>query len=71
LRQIIVLRDILQLSVAETASVLGITPANVKVRLLRARLAMRDALASYCQHGAAVRRVTQRDNSETPALAGL
>ena len=54
LRQISVLRDILQLSVSETASVLGITPANVKVRLLRARLAMRDALASYCKHGRAV-----------------
>ena len=54
LRQIIVLRDILQLSVSETASVLGITPANVKVRLLRARLAMRDALAAYYKHGRAV-----------------
>jgi DNA-directed RNA polymerase specialized sigma24 family protein len=34
-----------QLSTEETAQVLGISEGNVKARLLRARLQMRDALA--------------------------
>jgi RNA polymerase sigma-70 factor (ECF subfamily) len=34
-----------QLSIEETARALGITEANVKTRLLRARLKMREALA--------------------------
>lgn len=44
-RNILVLRDIEQLTVAETAAALGLSEANVKVRLLRARLMLRDALA--------------------------
>ena len=44
-RQVLVCRDIQQLSIAETAEVLGISVSNVKTRLLRARLQMRDALA--------------------------
>jgi RNA polymerase sigma-70 factor, ECF subfamily len=44
-RQVLICRDIQQLSIAETARVLGITESNVKTRLLRARLQMRDALA--------------------------
>jgi RNA polymerase sigma-70 factor (ECF subfamily) len=44
-RQVLVLRDIEHLSIAETAKVMGITEATVKTRLLRARLMMRDALA--------------------------
>ena len=44
-QQVLVLRDIEQLNIAETAKVLGITEASVKTRLLRARLMMRDALA--------------------------
>jgi RNA polymerase sigma-70 factor, ECF subfamily len=44
-RQVLICRDIQQLSVAETAQVLGISVSNVKTRLLRARLQMRDALA--------------------------
>jgi RNA polymerase sigma-70 factor (ECF subfamily) len=44
-RQVLVCRDIQQLSIAETAKVLGISVSNVKTRLLRARLQMRDALA--------------------------
>ena len=43
-RSIFVLRDIEGLSVEETAEVLGISPANVKVRLMRARLALREEL---------------------------
>jgi RNA polymerase sigma-70 factor (ECF subfamily) len=44
-RQVLVLRDIQHLSVAETASILGLTEENVRTRLHRARLRMRDALA--------------------------
>ena len=44
-RLVLVLRDIQQLNIAETAEVLGISEANVKTRLCRARLQMRDALA--------------------------
>ncbi len=45
-REVMVLRDVQLLSVAETAEVLAITPGNVKVRLLRARLQMRDRLVT-------------------------
>ena len=44
-RQVLILRDVQQLSVAETAAALGLTQQNVRTRLLRARLQMRDALA--------------------------
>ena len=44
-RQVLVLRDIERLSIADTAVLMGITEATVKTRLLRARLMMRDALA--------------------------
>lgn len=44
-RSVFVLRDVQQLSIEETARILGITTANVKTRLSRARLKMRDALA--------------------------
>jgi RNA polymerase sigma-70 factor (ECF subfamily) len=44
-REVLVLRDIEHLNIAETAKLIGITEASVKTRLLRARLQMRDALA--------------------------
>ena len=44
-REVLVMRDIEDLSIAETAHALEITEASVKTRLLRARLQMRDALA--------------------------
>lgn len=44
-RQVLVLRDVQHLSIAETAVALGLTQQNVRTRLLRARLQMRDALA--------------------------
>jgi len=44
-RQVFMLRDVQQMSIAETAAALGITEASVKTRLLRARLQVRDALA--------------------------
>ena len=44
-RQVLILRDVEHLNIAETAKLIGITEASVKTRLLRARLMMRDALA--------------------------
>ena len=44
-REVLILRDIQHLSIEETAQALGLTTGNVKTRLLRARLQMRDALA--------------------------
>ena len=44
-RTVLILRDVQHLSINETAKVLGLTEANVKTRLSRARLQMRDALA--------------------------
>jgi RNA polymerase sigma-70 factor (ECF subfamily) len=43
-RLVFLLRDVQGLSVRETAEVLGITEVNVKVRLLRARLQLRERL---------------------------
>jgi RNA polymerase sigma-70 factor, ECF subfamily len=43
-RLVFLLRDVEGFSVRETADTLGITEANVKVRLLRARLRLREAL---------------------------
>jgi RNA polymerase sigma-70 factor (ECF subfamily) len=44
-QEVFVLRDVQQLSIAETAKSLGISAAAVKTRLLRARLMLRDLLA--------------------------
>ncbi len=43
-RLVFLLRDVEGLSTQETADALGITPSNVKVRLLRARLMLRERL---------------------------
>lgn len=43
-REVIMLRDVQQFTIAETAQVLGIREGAVKTRLLRARLQMRDLL---------------------------
>lgn len=44
-RTVLILRDVQQLSIAETAKMLGISEENVKTRTSRARLQLRDALA--------------------------
>ncbi len=44
-RHVFMARDIEKFSTRKTAELLGITEANVKVRLMRARLYMRDRLA--------------------------
>lgn len=43
-RVVFLLRDVQGLSIEDTAEALGISPANVKVRLLRARLQLREKL---------------------------
>lgn len=47
LRVVVELRDIEGLSTEETAEQLGLTPGAIKVRLHRARLKLREALAGY------------------------
>jgi RNA polymerase sigma-70 factor, ECF subfamily len=44
-REIVVLRDVQNLSVRDAATILGLSEATVKTRLHRARLLLRDALA--------------------------
>jgi RNA polymerase sigma-70 factor, ECF subfamily len=46
-RLVIVLRDVEGFSTQEAAEILGLTPTNIKVRLHRARLFLREALKSY------------------------
>ncbi len=52
-RMVIALRDLEGFSTEETAQILDISPANVKVRLHRARLFLREKLKGYFDHGAA------------------
>ncbi len=47
LRMVFILRDVEDLSIKETAEVLNLTEVNVKTRLLRARMALREQLSSY------------------------
>lgn len=46
-REVVALRDLQMLSTQETADVLGMSIANVKTRLLRARLQLRERLAAH------------------------
>jgi len=46
-RAVIALRDLQMLSTQETADLLGLSVANVKTRLLRARLQLRERLAPH------------------------
>jgi len=47
LRMVFLLRDIQDLSIKDTADALNLSEANVKVRLLRARLVLREQLSYY------------------------
>jgi len=50
-REIFILRDVQHFSIEEVSKMLGISPASVKTRLLRARLMLRDLLASKISAG--------------------
>ena len=47
LRIVFLLRDVERLSIRETAEALNLTETNVKTRLLRARMALREELSTY------------------------
>ncbi len=47
MRMVFLLRDIQELSIKDTAETLGLTESNVKIRLLRARLSLREQLSVY------------------------
>jgi RNA polymerase sigma-70 factor (ECF subfamily) len=49
-RVVVILRDVEEFSTEETAQILNLSPANVKVRLHRARLYLRDRLKGYFGH---------------------
>ena len=51
-REVLVLRDINGLSIAETAEALTLSLPNVKTRLLRARLMLRDSFVAQCSGSA-------------------
>ena len=46
-RVVVVLRDVEEFSTEETAHILNLTPANVKVRLHRGRMLLKDKLTGY------------------------
>ena len=50
-RDVVILRDIQELDTGETAAALGISPNAVKIRLHRARLALRSRLDSQLRRG--------------------
>lgn len=47
LRMVFVLRDIEDVSIKDTAEILNLTETNVKTRLLRARMFLREQLSAY------------------------
>jgi RNA polymerase sigma-70 factor, ECF subfamily len=47
LRMVFILRDIEDISIKETAEILNLTETNVKTRLLRARMYLREQLSVY------------------------
>jgi RNA polymerase sigma-70 factor (ECF subfamily) len=47
MRLVFLLRDVEGLSIKETAEALNLTETNVKTRLLRARLFLREQLSTY------------------------
>lgn len=53
-RLVFILRDVNDLSITETANILGITRGAVKTRLRRARLMLRDILSPGLQQGGQV-----------------
>jgi RNA polymerase sigma-70 factor (ECF subfamily) len=70
-RTVLILRDVQQMSIAETAQILGLSEENVKTRTSRARLQMRDLLApgwggSWAGKSASGARRSARENKFAP-----
>jgi len=65
-RNVVELRDIRGLDTRTTAAVLGISPNAVKIRLHRARRALRDLMVG--EGGATVARCTERRNATTTPI---
>ncbi|MFO1501186.1 MAG: sigma-70 family RNA polymerase sigma factor [Verrucomicrobiota bacterium] len=63
-RLVFLLRDVQQLTIKETAQTLGLTEANTKVRLLRARLQLREVLTRAL--GDETRRLQPHDHRAPP-----
>ena len=57
LRMVFLLRDIEGLSIKETSDILNLTETNVKTRLLRARMSLREQLSAYYGE-----RLTRKEN---------
>ncbi|NOH02233.1 MAG: sigma-70 family RNA polymerase sigma factor [Chloroflexi bacterium] len=62
LRMVFILRDIEGVSIKETAEILGLTETNVKTRLLRARMFLREQLSAYYSE-----RLTREETHERPS----
>lgn len=50
-RLVFILRDLEELSIRETAEELGLTESNVKIRLMRARMQLRERLTEFFAEG--------------------
>jgi len=59
LRMVFILRDIEDVSIKETAEILNLTETNVKTRLLRARMFLREQLSAYYGE-----RLTRKENHD-------
>ncbi len=68
LRAVFTLRDIEGRSTAETATVLDLTETNVKVRLHRARLALREQLTAYFASAPSVAGLSAERGTHVAAL---
>jgi RNA polymerase sigma-70 factor (ECF subfamily) len=62
LRLVFILRDVEGVSIKETAEILNLTETNVKTRLLRARMALREQLSAY--YGERVERMTRKEKHD-------
>lgn len=70
MRRVCLLRDVAQLSTRETAEKLGIPSATVRVRLFRARLALRERLRHLLEnrHNAHPERTSSRARLSVPCM---
>ncbi len=69
LRNVVLLRDVAELPIAEVADRLGITVSAAKSRLLRARLELRQRVLRHCGPSGQGRVATRITRFERPRLA--